>query len=61
MPAAEISGIERTYRRFGLIPDTLAPALHARAVDRAGGRLRTTVDQVLYVVDGADPAMVGSP
>ena len=60
MPAAEISGIERTYRRFGLIPDTLQlrPFMLELLTEQVVGYYDPST-KVLYVVDGADPAMVG--
>jgi len=59
MPAAEISGIERTYRRFGLIPDTLQlrPFMLELLTEQVVGYYDPAT-KVLYVVDGADPAMV---
>lgn len=60
MPAAEISGIERTYRRFGLIPDTLQlrPFMLELLTEQVVGYYDPST-KVLYVVDGADPAMIG--
>ena len=60
MPAAEISGIERTYRRFGLISDTLQlrPFMLELLTEQVVGYYDPAT-KVLYVVDGADPAMVG--
>jgi len=60
MPAAEIGGIERTYRRFGLIPDTLQlrPFMLELLTEQVVGYYDPST-KVLYVVDGADPAMVG--
>jgi hypothetical protein len=60
MPAAEISGIERTYRRFGLISDTLQlrPFMLELLTEQVVGYYDPST-KVLYVVDGADPAMVG--
>jgi hypothetical protein len=59
MPAAEISGIERTYRRFGLISDTLQlrPFMLELLTEQVVGYYDPAA-KVLYVVDGADPAMV---
>jgi hypothetical protein len=59
MPAAEISGIERTYRRFGLISDTLQlrPFMLALLTEQVVGYYDPST-KVLYVVDGADPTMV---
>jgi hypothetical protein len=59
MPAAEISGIERTYRRFGLISDTLQlrPFMLELLTEQVVGYYDPAT-KVLYVVDGADPAMV---
>ena len=60
MPAAEITGIERTYRRFGLIPDTLQlrPFMLELLTEQVVGYYDPAT-KVLYVVDGADPTMVG--
>ena len=60
MPAAEISGIERTYRRFGLISDTLQlrPFMLELLTEQVVGYYDPAT-KVLYVVDGADPQMVG--
>src|SRR5215204_4053107 len=60
MPAAEISGIERTYRRFGLIPDSLQlrPFMLELLTEQVVGYYDPST-KVLYVVDGADPAMIG--
>ena len=60
MPAAEITGIERTYRRFGLISDTLQlrPFMLELLTEQVVGYYDPAT-KVLYVVDGADPAMVG--
>ena len=60
MPAAEISGIERTYRRFGLISDTLQlrPFMLELLTEQVVGYYDPGT-KVLYVVDGADPALVG--
>ncbi len=60
MPAAEISGIERTYRRFGLISDTLQlrPFMLELLTEQVVGYYDPST-KVLYVVDGADPTMVG--
>ncbi len=59
MPAAEITGIERTYRRFGLISDTLQlrPFMLELLTEQVVGYYDPSA-KVLYVVDGADPAMV---
>ena len=60
MPASEISGIERTYRRFGLISDTLQlrPFMLELLTEQVVGYYDPAT-KVLYVVDGADPTMVG--
>ena len=60
MPDAEITGIERTYRRFGLISDTLQlrPFMLELLTEQVVGYYDPST-KVLYVVDGADPAMVG--
>jgi len=59
MPAAEITGIERTYRRFGLISDTLQlrPFMLELLTEQVVGYYDPST-KVLYIVDGADPAMV---
>ena len=59
MPTAEISGIERTYRRFGLIPDTLQlrPFMLELLTEQVVGYYDPAT-KVLYVVDGAQPEMV---
>ena len=59
MPTAEISGIERTYRRFGLIPDTLQ--LRQFMLELLTEQVVGYYDpatKVLYIVDGAPPDMV---
>jgi len=60
MPTAEISGIERTYRRFGLISDTLQlrPFMLELLTEQVVGYYDPAT-KVLYVVDCADPSMVG--
>jgi len=60
MPAAEINGIERTYRRFGLIPDTLQlrPFMLELLTEQVVGYYDPST-KVLYVVDGAPEDMVG--
>lgn len=60
MPAAEISGIERTYRRFGLIADTLQlrPFMLELLTEQVVGYYDPAT-KVLYVVDGSNPATVG--
>jgi hypothetical protein len=59
MPTAEISGIERTYRRFGLVSDTLQlrPFMLELLTEQVVGYYDPAT-KVLYVVDGADPTMV---
>ena len=60
MPASEISGIERTYRRFGLISDSLQ--LRQFMLELLTEQVVGYYDpatKVLYVVDGADPTMLG--
>ena len=54
MPAAEITGIERTYRRFGLIPDTLQlrPFMLELLTEQVVGYYDPST-KVLYIVDGA--------
>ena len=60
MPASELSGIERTYRRFGLISDSLQlrPFMLELLTEQVVGYYDPAT-KVLYVVDGADPAMIG--
>ena len=60
MPTAELSGIERTYRRFGLISDSLQlrPFMLELLTEQVVGYYDPAT-KVLYVVDGADPAMIG--
>ena len=59
MPDAEITGIERTYRRLGLISDTLQlrPFMLELLTEQVVGYYDPST-KVLYVVDGADPATV---
>ena len=59
MPAAEISGIERTYRRFGLISDSLElrPFMLELLTEQVVGYYDPAT-KVLYVVDGADATML---
>jgi hypothetical protein len=56
MPAAEIAGIERTYRRFGLISDSmqLRPFMLELLTEQVVGYYDPAT-KVLYVVDGAEP------
>lgn len=59
MPAAEISGIERTYRRFGFISDTLQ--LRAFMLELLTEQVVGYYDpatKVLYIVDEAPQEMV---
>jgi hypothetical protein len=58
MPAAEITGIERTYRRFGLISDSLQlrPFMLELLTEQIAGYYDPAT-KVLYVVDGADPTI----
>ena len=58
MPAAEISGIERTYRRFGLISDSLQlrPFMLELLTEQIAGYY-DPAPKVLYVVDGGDPTL----
>jgi hypothetical protein len=60
MPAAELSGVERTYRRLGLIADTLQlrPFMLELLTEQVMGYYDPTA-KVLYVVDGAKPEAVG--
>lgn len=58
MPAVELTGQERTYKRFGLIPDTLN--LRTFMVGLLTEQIAGYYDpatKVLYVVEGADPAL----
>jgi hypothetical protein len=58
MPAAEFSGQERAYKRFGLIPDTLN--LRSFMVGLLTEQIAGYYDpatKVLYVVEGADPTL----
>jgi len=59
MPTSEILGIERTYRRFGLIPDTLKlqPFMLELLTEQVVGYYDPAT-KVLYIVDGAQPEMV---
>jgi hypothetical protein len=59
MPTAEINGIERTYRRLGLISDTLQlrPFMLELLTEQVVGYYDPAT-KVLYVVDGAEPATV---
>jgi hypothetical protein len=59
MPAAEISGVERTYRRFGLIADTLQlrPFMLELLTEQVVGYYDPAT-KVLYVVDGSKPETV---
>jgi len=60
MPAAEIAGIERTYRRFGLISDTLhlGPFMLELLTEQVVGYYDPAT-KVLYVVDGSKPETIG--
>jgi len=60
MPAAEISAIERTYRRFGLISDTLQlrPFMLELLTEQVVGYYDPTA-KTLYIVNGADEQIVG--
>ena len=59
MPAAEITGIERTYRRFGLISDTLQlrPFMLELLTEQVVGYYDPAT-KVLYVVDGSKPETI---
>jgi hypothetical protein len=59
MPAAEISGIERTYRRFGLISDSLQlrPFMLELLTEQIAGYYDPAT-KVLYVVDGGDATLL---
>jgi hypothetical protein len=58
MPAEELTGQERTYKRFGLIPDTLnlRAFMVALLTEQIAGYYDPST-KVLYVVEGADPAL----
>lgn len=58
MPAAEIAGIERTYRRFGLISDSLQlrPFMLELLTEQIAGYYDPAT-KVLYVVDGGDATL----
>ena len=56
--ARDLAGAEAVYKRLGLLPDTLD--LHKLYVDLLSEQIAGFYDpktKVLYVVDGADPAM----
>jgi hypothetical protein len=59
MPTAEITGIERTYRRLGLMSDTLQlrPFMLELLTEQVVGYYDPAT-KVLYVVDGVEPATV---
>ena len=59
MPAEELSGIERTYKRFGLIPDTMSlrPFMLELLTEQVVGYYDPST-KVLYIVDGARPELV---
>ncbi len=59
LPAEELAGQERAYKRFGLIPDTLN--LRTFMVGLLTEQIAGYYDpatKVLYVVEGADPALI---
>jgi hypothetical protein len=59
LPPAELSGVQRAYRAFGLVPDTLD--LRRLMLDLYGEQVAGFYDpdsSVLYVVRGAEPVMV---
>jgi hypothetical protein len=59
LPPAELAGITRAYRAFGLVPDTLD--LRRLMLDLYGEQVAGFYDPdstVLYVVRGAEPLMV---
>ena len=59
LPPAELAGITRAYRAFGLVPDTLD--LRRLMLDLYGEQVAGFYDPdstVLYVVRGAEPMMV---
>ena len=60
LPAREIAGLERTYKRFGLVPDSLP--LRAYMLNLLTEQVVGFYDpstKVLYVVDGSPEEMVG--
>lgn len=55
----ELAGVERTYKRFGLIPDTMD--LRAFLLDLLTEQVAGYYDpatKVLYVVEGGDPSII---
>jgi hypothetical protein len=59
LPPAELAGVQRAYRAFGLVPDTLD--LRRLMLDLYGEQVVGFYDpdsSVLYVVRGAEPMMV---
>ena len=59
LPPAELAGVTRAYRAFGLVPDTLD--LRRLMLDLYGEQVAGFYDpdsSVLYVVRGAEPMMV---
>ncbi len=60
MPDAEITGSERSYKRFGLLPDTLdlRKFMLALLTEQVAGYYDPST-KVLYIVQGASDEMVG--
>ncbi|MGH7712898.1 MAG: hypothetical protein ACREOG_16530 [Gemmatimonadaceae bacterium] len=59
LPAEELTGQERTYKRFGMIPDTLD--LRGFMVGLLTEQIAGYYDpatKVLYVVEGAEPSII---
>ncbi|HJU74189.1 MAG TPA: hypothetical protein VJ717_10625 [Gemmatimonadaceae bacterium] len=58
LPAEELIGQERAYKRFGLLPDTLdlRSFMVALLTEQIAGYYDPSA-KVLYVVEGADPAL----
>ncbi|MGQ0641364.1 MAG: hypothetical protein ACT4P6_11445 [Gemmatimonadaceae bacterium] len=59
LPAEELAGQERAYKRFGLIPDTLnlRTFMIGLLTEQIAGYYDPAT-KVLYVVEGADPALI---
>ncbi|HEX7120780.1 MAG TPA: hypothetical protein VF178_00330 [Gemmatimonadaceae bacterium] len=60
LPAEELSAMERVYKRFGLLPDTmdLRQFMLDLLTEQVAGYYDPEAD-VLYVVEGGDEALVG--
>jgi hypothetical protein len=59
LPAEELQGQERSYKRFGLLPDTmnLRNFMVGLLTEQIAGYYDPAT-KVLYVVEGADPALI---